>query len=52
MQVEILGVYRTWQNEESIITLGVCSHLFTFYLDLLNGGKRKQENASGLSQRI
>ena len=50
MRVKILGVYRTWQNEEVII-LGVCLHLFTFRLDLLNGGKRRQENASGLSQR-
>ena len=39
MQVEILGVYKIWQNEKAIITLGVCSHLFTFHLDLLNGAK-------------
>ena len=52
MQVEILGVYRTWQNEEAIITLVVCLHLFSFHAGLLNGGEKSQENESGLSQKI
>ena len=52
MQVEILGVYRPWQKEEARIILGVCLHLFTFHLDLLNGGKKSQENGNGLCQKI
>ena len=51
IQIEMLGVYGVWQNEGKIIS-DVYLHRFTSYLNLLNGGKRKQENASGLSQRI
>ena len=48
----MLGVYRPCQNEEEKIILDVCLHLFTFHLDLLNGGKKRQENGSGQSQKI
>ena len=52
MQVETLGVYRPCQNEEEKIILGVCLHLFTSHLDLLNGGKKRQENGSGQCPKI
>ena len=48
MQFEMLGVYRPWQNEEAKIISDVCLHLFTFRLDLLNGGKKRIGNVSGL----
>ena len=48
MQVETLGVYRPCQNEEEKIISGVCLHLFTFHLDLLNGGKKRIGDVSGL----
>ena len=48
MQVETSGVYRPCQNEEEKIILGVCLHRFTSYLGLLNGGKKRIGDVSGL----
>ena len=48
IQIEMLGVYGLWQNEEERIILGVCLRLFTFRLGLLNGGKKRIGDVSGL----
>jgi hypothetical protein len=52
MQIETLGVYKPWQNEEVRIIWGVCLHLFTFRLNLSDGDKKRQENGSGLCPKI
>ena len=47
IQIEMLGVYGVWQNEGKIIS-DVYLHRFTSYLGLLNGGKKRIGDASGL----